>query len=182
MAGFSAKYRVKNDDIVTYLEGTWKRNLEWRHFGGEYQHLRTSNTVVRVTETLPNGSGGGKQEASASQLTDESRWMQWSFGSHLANAEDNLEFGYLMKFIPDRQGTFMESTGTRCHGNFDPDSGVIVLNFTLERSRATLTYRVIDDSSMAVCLIEVGDGILPTVQYGNMHRVQLDNYAAAATT
>lgn len=34
--------------IVTINEGSWKRNLEWREFGNQYQHLRTSNTVVLV--------------------------------------------------------------------------------------------------------------------------------------
>ena len=35
-------------DFAEYLRGVWKRNLEWRHFGGSYEHVRTSSTVVAV--------------------------------------------------------------------------------------------------------------------------------------
>jgi hypothetical protein len=39
-------------DIYKYLCGSWKRNLEWREFGGLFQHIRTSNTVVVVCNFL----------------------------------------------------------------------------------------------------------------------------------
>lgn len=35
-------------DFAEFLRGVWKRNLEWRHFGGTYDHVRTSNTIVAV--------------------------------------------------------------------------------------------------------------------------------------
>lgn len=35
-------------DFYSYLIGTWKRNLEWREFGGSYAHLKTSNTICKA--------------------------------------------------------------------------------------------------------------------------------------
>jgi hypothetical protein len=35
-------------EICSFLAGRWKRNLEWRHFGGRFQTLRMTNTAVAV--------------------------------------------------------------------------------------------------------------------------------------
>ena len=35
--------------FVDNLVGTWKRCLQWRHFGGAFQYLRSSNTVIVVS-------------------------------------------------------------------------------------------------------------------------------------
>jgi hypothetical protein len=34
------------------LKGYWKRNLEWRHFGGSFKHLRSTNNVVLIEEDV----------------------------------------------------------------------------------------------------------------------------------
>ena len=82
----------KNFSISDYLRGTWKRQLEWRHFGGSFEHLKTSNTVVSIEdfrddERRPTDRGGGQS----------SRYMRWSFGKTAAA----LKPYYVMKFIPD---------------------------------------------------------------------------------
>ena len=37
------------EEFVDNLVGTWKRCLQWRHFGGAFQYLRSSNTVIVVS-------------------------------------------------------------------------------------------------------------------------------------
>lgn len=64
-----------------------------------------------------------------------------------------------------------EHSGVRCHGNFDPTTSVTTLNFNLKDSTVTATYRLMDENTMAVALIEVGQNLVPTIQYGNMYRV-----------
>jgi|TARA_B110000208_G_C11597009_1_gene368528 hypothetical protein len=159
---FQTQYVIPNGDLITYLQGTWKRSLEWRHFGGGYQHLRTSNTIISIEEHV-------QEEGDI----DESRLMKWCFGSSLGPEVNDMAFGYLMKFIPDTRGTFMdwEHSGVRCHGHFDPTTGVATLNFNLKDSTVTATYRLMDENTMAVALIEVGQTLVPTIQYGNMYRV-----------
>lgn len=161
---FQTQYTIPNGDLITYLQGTWKRSLEWRHFGGGYQHLRTSNTIISIEEHIQDETNN---------TIDESRLMKWSFGSSLGPELNDMCFGYLMKFIPDRRGTFMEweHSGVRCHGHFDPTTSVTTLNFNLKDSTVTANYRLMDENTMAVALIEVGQNLVPTIQYGNMYRV-----------
>ena len=92
-------------NFCSFLVGKWKRNLEWRHFGGSFEHLRTSNTIVVIEEASPSGGAaeprsGGKQEA---------RFLRWHFGKEKSLDPSDLRFGYEMKFIPDANGAqFME--------------------------------------------------------------------------
>ena len=72
MTSFQTQYHIPNGDLITYLQGMWKRSLEWRHFGGGYQHLRTSNTIISIEEHVQDEGD-----------IDESRLMKRSFGSSL---------------------------------------------------------------------------------------------------
>ena len=183
MSSFSTQFTVPNGDIISYLQGFWKRSLEWRHFGGGYQHLGTSNTIIAIEESDPTngnsaGASAGPDQARAAvpsrrKSIDESRFMKWSFGGTMGPSQNDMTEGYIMKFIPDPSGTYMEweHSGMRCYGNFDPGTSVITLNFNLENSKVTATYHPMDANTMAVCLIEVGSGLAPTLQYGNMYRV-----------
>ena len=106
--------QAPNFNFCSFLVGKWKRNLEWRHFGGSFEHLRTSNTIVVIEENVlggsdgsASGSGGGGGGAPRSGSAQEARFLRWHFGKTL-EAED-LRFGYEMKFIPDANGAqFME--------------------------------------------------------------------------
>eukprot|EP01113_Clastostelium_recurvatum_P007962 TRINITY_DN1372_c0_g1_i2.p1 TRINITY_DN1372_c0_g1~~TRINITY_DN1372_c0_g1_i2.p1 ORF type:complete len:161 (-),score=29.40 TRINITY_DN1372_c0_g1_i2:372-854(-) len=137
-SGGKAGFRVPDNDFYTFLTGTWKRNLEWREFGGQYQHLRSSNTVVSIEEYH-------KVDAEAG-----ARHLKWSFGKTLSKNE--LHFGYVMKFVqvPRNPETYLEwtYTGTVCHGKFLPATQVAVLNFFQSHSTVLVTYRVIDPDSM----------------------------------
>ena len=126
--------------------------------------MRTSNTIISIEEHIQDETNN---------TIDESRLMKWSFGSSLGPELNDMCFGYLMKFIPDRRGTFMEweHSGVRCHGHFDPTTSVTTLNFNLKDSTVTANYRLMDENTMAVALIEVGQNLVPTIQYGNMYRV-----------
>lgn len=44
------RYELPNGDFCGFLKGFWKRNLEWRHFGGSFKHLRATNNVVLIEE------------------------------------------------------------------------------------------------------------------------------------
>ena len=41
---------VKSADLARFLTGSWKRTLEWREFGGAFNVLRTSNSVVVIED------------------------------------------------------------------------------------------------------------------------------------
>ena len=60
--------------------------------------------------------------------------------------------------------------------HFDPQTNVITLNFDLrnggEKTKVIATYHPIDSNTMAVCIVEVRNRHPPTLEYGNMYRVQ----------
>eukprot|EP00947_MAST-08B_sp_MAST-8B-sp1_P004827 g4827.t1 len=185
------RFVVPDGDFGAYLRGTWKRNLEWRVFGGAYQHLRVSNTVVVIEDDTAAGGGGGGggddidgggdiATSSSGSSGSSTRHLRWNFGSGVA--QDELRFGYGMKFIADPKGMLMEweHAGHKCNGVFQPATSVAILNFYMAASTVTITYRVMDADTMAVCIVEVDDKHTPTIQYGNMCRLDAAAYAKEA--
>ena len=75
-------------DFYDHLDGIWKRNLEWRHFGMAYQHLRTSNTIVQINKHTSRKDGR--------------RFLTWSFGLDLSQTA--MKYGYVMKVEPQVGG------------------------------------------------------------------------------
>ncbi|EFA84942.1 hypothetical protein PPL_01935 [Heterostelium album PN500] len=152
------RYQIPDNDFYSYLIGTWKRNLEWKEFGGLFPHIRTSNTVVMIEEYR-----GYDNDPSA-------RHLKWSFGKSLEKSE--LRFGYSMKCVqaPKNTETYLEWTyiGTVCHGKYLPSTNVAVLNFFQPQSTVLVTYRVIDENTMSVCVVEVDKKQTPSIQYGNI--------------
>ena len=71
-------------DFFAYMDGIWKRNLEWRHFGKAYQHLRTSNTLIQINKHAAKSDGR--------------KFLTWSFGLDLK--QTSMKFGYVMKLEP----------------------------------------------------------------------------------
>ncbi|CAK5160331.1 unnamed protein product, partial [Aphanomyces euteiches] len=147
----------RDGDFSAYLVGTWKRTLEWRNFGSTFSHVRTTNNVVVIEE-----------DTSAAKQPN-TRFLKWSFGRGLRKNE--LTYAYTIQFIPDEQGTFMEWSfeGVTCHGLFKPESSVAIFNFCLQDSMVTITYRILDANTMAVCIVDVDSDHTPTIQYGNMY-------------
>jgi len=160
------KFTLTDNDFYSYLLGSWKRNLEWKEFGGLFQHIRTSNTVVLIEEVTKFDSDPG------------SRNLKWSFGKSLNKNE--LHFGYTMKFItaPKSIETYLEWTyiGTPCHGKFFNFNNVAVLNFFQPHSTVIVTYRIVDQDTMSVCVVEVDEKQTPSIQYGNMYRIDSTLY------
>ncbi|CAH0476840.1 unnamed protein product [Peronospora belbahrii] len=66
--------------------------------------------------------------------------------------------------------------GVTCHGVFKPEASVAILNFCLQESMVTITYRVLDVNTMAVCIVDVDSEHTPTIQYGNMYRINPAKY------
>ncbi|EGG21857.1 hypothetical protein DFA_01743 [Cavenderia fasciculata] len=152
------RYQIPDNDFYTYLLGTWKRNLEWKEFGGLFPHIRTSNTVVMIEESTNFNSD------------PSSRFLKWSFGKSLSKNE--MRFGYLMKMVsaPKNIETYLEWTyiGTLCHGKYLPATNCAVLNFFQPLSTVLVTYRVVDENTMSVCVVEVDEKQTPSIQFGNI--------------
>jgi hypothetical protein len=58
-------------DLINFLIGTWKRNLEVRDFGGLFQHIKMSSSIVKIEEILKNDTEKG------------TRYLKWSIGKNL---------------------------------------------------------------------------------------------------
>jgi len=84
-------------------------------------------------------------------------------------------------------------SGVLCTGRFMASMGTAILNFIVKTAFVTVTYRLIDadgeacipllslliyqwllpsfSSVMGVCIVEVDDQKVPTIQYGTMYRI-----------
>jgi hypothetical protein len=164
-------------DICDFLIGTWKRNLRWKHFGGMYQNLRTTNMVAVVEEFTSTVKEPGV------------RYLKWSFGKNLSKSE--LRFGYVMKLRTDPnapRGSNVQTSfewqynGHPCVGTYQPITSATVLNFHLKSSTVVITYRILDQHTMAVCIVEITEQHVPTIQIGNMCRINPDLYNAEAAS
>ena len=164
MARFSPSFTVPPTRIHEYLSGAWKRNLEWRNFGGAYQHIQATNTIVVIEEVFDADS--------------EAKYLNWSFTLKQNVHTESLVFGYKMKLIPDQRGTYMEwkHQGCRCHGSFRPDSSLINLNFLMKNATINVSYHIQGPDNMAVCIVETSSAGQSTIQYGNMIRVRQECY------
>ncbi len=163
-------------DPCRYLIGSWKRSLDWRQFGGSFKRLRGTNAVVCI------------EEYASSVQSGSARYLKWSFGKSLKPAD--LRFGYVMKFEnpSDGDGRAMRDSaiewqycGHLCTGIFQHHTSVFVLNFQLKTKVVVVTYRIIDANKMAVCIVEVDGRHTPSVQLGNMYRLDVSAYAAHAS-
>jgi len=161
------KFDLPDDDFYKFMVGAWKRNLEWREFGGTYPHVRTSNTVVLI------------EEYQRLDTTPGVRYLKWSFGKSLD--KQDLQFGYIMKFEPKAKNNDVylewQYSGDLCHGQYMDKNSVAILNFFIRNSTVTATYRIIDNDTIAVCITEVDERHKPTIQYGNMYRIDAKLYA-----
>ncbi|ELR12511.1 uncharacterized protein ACA1_028150 [Acanthamoeba castellanii str. Neff] len=135
------QFNLPDDDFYKFLVGAWKRNLEWREFGGTYAHVRTSNTVVLIEEY---------QRLDTTPAKNNDVYLEWQY------------------------------SGDTCHGQFMDKTSVAILNFFIRSSTVTATYRIMDADTIAVCITEVDERHKPTIQYGNMYRIDTKLYAPDA--
>ena len=59
----------------------------------------------------------------------------------------------------------------RCHGNFQSGSKVATLNFLMRTSTVTVTFRVMDADTLAICIVEVDAKHTPSIQYVLLYSV-----------
>jgi hypothetical protein len=160
------RYQLPDNDLYRFLIGAWKRNLEWREYGGSFPYVRTSSTVVLI------------EEYQRIDNTPGVRHLKWSFGRSLEKAD--LQFGYIMKFDPKAKNNDValewQYTGDLCHGQYIDKSSVVILNFFIRSSTILATYRIIDADTIAVCITEIDEKQKPTIQYGNMYRLDASLY------
>jgi len=162
-------FSLPNNDFYKYLLGAWKRNLEWREFGHSFSHLRTSNVAVLIEPHQKMDSELGV------------RYLKWSFGRTLSR--NDMRTGYIMKCTSNPKTSEInlewQYSGALCSGKFSLAVNVAVLNFSVKNSFVTVTYRVVDADTIAVCIVEVDDKEIPTIQYGNMYRIDPSLYQAS---
>jgi len=210
-------------DIYRYLIGNWKRCLEFRQFGGLFQHLFTTNTIVTIEEfnrlhetTANNNNNNSNNTNNNSNNNNDSnvRYLRWKFGktgngyemavrpsagghknsstsSHRGNNNNNnsgssavggggIGGGSLLsasaasldRYSAQKQTKFeWQVAGTTCEGYYYHESKVAIFNFILSVSIVTVTYRIMDENTMAVSIVEMDDKYQPTIQYGNMYRL-----------
>jgi len=157
-------FKLPGNDFMQYLTGAWKRNLEWREFGPSYRIFRTSNTLLLVSQEPCNEAG--------------TKCLRWNFSKSLD--PNDIKFSYDIKFrsISGSKNLQLEWDfgGITCKGRFIHSANVASLDFILPTSTVLATYRVIDQDTMAVCIIELGDNETPNIQYGNMYRIDISLY------
>lgn len=177
-------------DFVHVFTGYWKRCLTWRLFGGDFRILKSSNSIVCVEPVVHSAPPAAEDNG---YLRTE--YLQWKFGDSLDLQK--LQFGYLMQVETrvrsgGEGGTETEVVmewqyrGQRCTGSYQASTRMAVLDFRLDScARAVITYRVIDQNTLAVHILEVdsnGGGKpvhAPTMQYGHMFRINPDDYGLA---
>ena len=65
-----------------------------------------------------------------------------------------------------------EYAGSQCTGTYQASIKTAVLHLSMPASSVTITYRVLDANTMAVCIVEVDTAHTPTIQYGHMNRIE----------
>lgn len=149
------------DDFQTFLVGVWKRNLEWREFGGSFGFLRSSNTIIKVYRKREISCviflyylsffylQIEEQHMAIGSEADSVKHLKWSFGQSLNDSD--LRYGYTMKSIKDpgtKDVSFeWDYIGTPCKGQYIFATSVAIMNFFQKKSTVTVTYRVLDQNS-----------------------------------
>ena len=146
-------------DVASLLNGAWKRNLQCRRFGGGFDLLRASNSVV-VIEDAPEAAN-----------QPGTRFINWKIGGTEGSASAWI---CMQCFEPDPTGCqVLQWTldGHACHGLFKPQTAAMTLMIDLPSRTVTWTLRILDRDTMAICVIEVDGERVPTVEYGHMCRI-----------
>eukprot|EP01084_Bolivina_argentea_P066072 120432_1 len=174
---------VDPETMGDFLSGVWKRNLEWRHYGVGFEFLRMTNSIVKI------------EKYRASSKDANSVHLTWSFGENL---REHLKFGYVMKIshslyndgnstsskvknsnVLDLQWQY---SGEQCRGYFHMSTSTLTLNFILKDACVTFIYRIIDENTMSITCIEVDDDHTPTIQFGQMCRLNMKKYSKIQPT
>lgn len=177
---------VDPETMGDFLSGVWKRNLEWRHYGVGFEFLRMTNSIVKI------------EKYRASSKDSNSIHLTWSFGESL---REQLKFGYVMKITHSFDSNTKTSnkngggynqnnnksnyllnlewqySGEQCTGYYHMKTSTLTLNFILKDSCVTFIYRVIDENTMSITCIEVDEDHTPTIQFGQMCRLNMKKYS-----
>ena len=76
-------YCVPDGDFASFLVGTWRRNLEWRQFGGGFRPLKSDSLIIFVRHaaaTLSRLTRMPQIEAAdppADSMSAEARYLKW---------------------------------------------------------------------------------------------------------
>jgi len=159
------------------------------------QHLSTSNTFVNFEENskYDTSAVSSPNDESGNASPTFHRYARFSFGNSLSD----MKFAYEIIFsapptspvvintannapklinqtvetVVPSQSFQWKYLGVICKGEFHPSSNVATFRVILPNSFVTTTYRIIDEHTMAVVVVEVDEKQQPTIQYGNMYRL-----------
>mmetsp|Transcript_53191 Transcript_53191/g.65203 ORF Transcript_53191/g.65203 Transcript_53191/m.65203 type:complete len:191 (+) Transcript_53191:37-609(+) len=176
---------IDAETLGDYLSGTWKRNLEWRHFGIGFDFIKMTNSIVKIE----------KYRASSKKKDPNSVYLTWNFGKNI----NEQNFGYVMKITNGNnvdQTTLNDTdplntnktlgssvlllqwqcSGESCSGYYHIKTNTLNLNFILKKHTITVLYRIIDENTMTLSCIEIDDDHTPVLQIGQMCRLNLKKY------
>ena len=72
---------------------------------------------------------------------------------------------------PECQTFQWKYLGVVCKGEYYSSPGVATFNVVLPTAFVTTTYKIVDQNTMSVVIVEVDEKQQPTIQYGNMYRL-----------
>ena len=139
--------------LADFLKGTWKRTLTWHGFGGDYACQRVTNSVIKIN-AVP--------DALAEPGTS---FLRWTFG------EGRGEGSFTIQFVPSGNRCVLISQDSEADGGvYKAQLGIMTIKFAGDHSEATVTYRILDADTLAVCVVQADADGNSTVQLGNMTR------------
>ena len=139
--------------LADFLKGTWKRTLAWHGFGGDFACQRVTNSVIKISAV---------QDALAEPGTT---FLRWTFG------EGRGEGSFTIQFLPSgTQCVLVSQDGETDGGVYKAPLGLMTVRFAGDHSEATVTYRILDADTLAVCVVQADAEGNSTVQLGNMTR------------
>ncbi len=159
-------------DLSEFLVGSWSRTLHHQGFGENFPSIRSSHTVIKI------------ENYSSAHPEPRTKFLKWSFGK--SQAEEEMKFGFVMKLISGEKASEADETriewqfnGAPCSGVYQPVTAALILNFHLGSLTAVNSFRILNENSIAVAIVEIPETSdrerQPTVQLGNMKRIEKNN-------
>jgi len=153
--GAQGAYQVADNDLASYLTGTWRQTVQRMSFGGGFDALAPFNSteVISVdTDAAPEPN---------------TRFLEWRRGQPLQTWM-RLQFVPMVDGLTQLEWVWKNQVcGT---STFDPAIAAFTLVLDVPGEAATYTFRLIDAATMAVCVATAHGE--PSIQFGHMIRVE----------
>eukprot|EP01059_Diplonema_ambulator_P014767 TRINITY_DN25744_c0_g1_i1.p1 TRINITY_DN25744_c0_g1~~TRINITY_DN25744_c0_g1_i1.p1 ORF type:complete len:184 (+),score=32.71 TRINITY_DN25744_c0_g1_i1:33-554(+) len=153
-------------DVVQYLKGTWKRCMEEKDFGGCFQFRRTNNIVIVISAEVSEDAGV--------------EVLRWDIAHPGKKDELTHMYNMTIKTITDKEAAISYTyQDMPCQGRFISGPNALLLTH-IDSAQCTavvsITYRILDDNTMAVVVAECDSKGPSRLLTGIMHRVEIADY------